>query len=285
VESLNAMVAEATILGISQRRIGAWMRRANGQSVSAATAGRIVLGLGDDLERLRRRRIVGSRYAALAADGIWGKYRGGGDAVLVIGIGVRWDGGFDVLDWEGGESESSDVYERLFTRLWERGLNRIELVVGDGSGAIRAAREMVYPDAAFQLCLWHWWRTLKRGVRMREQRCFSRDFWEVYNGLDDKEVRGRAKRFCRRWRNKAPTMVELFRERYEDTVGYLRFPERWRHRVRTVNLAEGFFRHFRRFFNRFPGFQDEGHLCRVLGLYLLAAKPESFKIGGRLLVA
>ena len=34
VESLNAMVAEATIFGISQRRMGAWMRRANGQSVS-----------------------------------------------------------------------------------------------------------------------------------------------------------------------------------------------------------------------------------------------------------
>lgn len=41
-----------------------------------------------------------------------------------------------------------------------------------------------------------------------------------------------------------------------------------------MNLAENFFRNFRRLFNRFPGFKDPDHMIRAMGLYQLGAKPE-----------
>jgi len=107
----------------------------------------------------------------------------------------------------------------------------------------------------------------------------------VYNGLDRREVRSRARRFVRRWKSIAHQSIETFRAHFEQTLGYLQFPADWRHRVRTVNLAEGFFRNFRRFFNRFPGFQDEAHLSRSMGLYLLGAKPERWFSHGMIRVA
>ena len=270
IRPLDFLTAEATILGISQRRMCDWLHRANGERISAATVGRIVLNIGQELEAQRRMPLDTEEYAALAVDGVWGRYRRGSDAVLAVGVGVRWDGTFEVLDWEAGYSESAELYERLFTRLWERGLKSPRLLVADGSGAVSSAKEMVYPDARFQLCLWHWWRSLKRHVTTAQQRRFSRDFW----GLDRSEVMARARRFKRRWKRIDPMIVHSFEERYSDTLGHLEFPAAWRHRVRTVNLAEGFFRNFRRFFNRFPGFQDAGHLSRVMGLYLLGARPE-----------
>jgi len=89
-------------------------------------------------------------------------------------------------------------------------------------------------------------------------------------------VRARPRRFMRRWEPTAPRNIETFRAHFEQTLGYLQFPVDWRHRVRTVNLAEGFFRNFRRFFNRFPGFQGPAHPSRVMGLYFLGAKPETW---------
>jgi len=276
IRPLDLLTAEATIGGISQRRMSGWLFRTNGERLSAATVGRIVLDLAQEVEARRCLRLDPMEYPALAVDGIYGRYCRAGDAVLVVAMGVRWNGTFDVLDWQAGQSESADLLEGLLDRLYRRGLTTLKLLVCDGAGALQAAREIVYPDAQFQLCLWHWGRTLRRHVGSQEQRRFVRDYWEVYDGLDRQEVLARARRFRRRWAPRAPRAVEEFRLRMPETIGYLQFPERWRHRVRTVNLADGFFRNFRRFFNRFPGFQDEAHLSRTMGLYLLGAKPETW---------
>lgn len=272
--SLEALTAEATISGISQRRMSGWLDRGYGGRLSAATVGRIVLALGEEAQQQRFRRLGAWEYPVVAVDGIFGRYRKAGEACLVVGIGVRGDGTFDVLDWQGGPSESADVLEALLDRLYRRGLTGLEMLVGDGAGALQAARQIVYPDARFQLCLWHLGRTLKSGLPLDLQSRFSRDFWEVYNGLDGREVHRRARRFVQRYEDIAPRPVSAFVSHFDDTLGYLHFPAAWRHRVRTVNLAEGFFRNFRRFFNRFPGFQDEAHLSRCMGLYLLGAKPQ-----------
>ena len=285
IRPLDVLTAEATIGGISQRRMSGWLLRANGERLSAATVGRIVCHLGKDVEAARRRELFPGEYPAVAVDGIYGRYRRASEAVLAVAMGVRWDGTFDVLDWQAGQSESAALLEGLLDRLYHRGLTRLKLLVGDGAGALQAAREVVYPDSDFQLCLWHLGRTLRGGLPRAEQRHFTRDYWEVYNGLDRREVRRRARRFMRRWVPDAPAKIETFRAHFEQTLGYLQFPVRWRHRVRTVNLAEGFFRNFRRFFNRFPGFHDEAHLSRTMGLYLLGAKPERWSVHRRLRVA
>lgn len=277
IESLDQMTAEATISGISQRRMGGWLRRASDQSMSAATVGRIVLGLTRETQALRERPIRDGEFAALALDGVWGRYRGAGPGVMAVGVGVRWDGTFDPLDWEAAHAETEDLYEQLLSRLWQRGLKTLCVLTGDGAGAIEAAGQMVYPEAEFQLCLWHWERSLRALVEPGQRRRFRRDFWEVYGGLDLAEVERRARRFCRVWKGKAPQMVVAFQQTYPQTLAHLMLPQSWRHRLRTVNLAEGFFRNFGRFFSRFPGVKDEEHFVRVMGLYVLGTRPYEWR--------
>ncbi len=48
--------------------------------------------------------------------------------------------------------------------------------------------------------------------------------------------------------------------------------ETWTYRLKTANLAEGFFRNLRRFLGRFPNFLSPEHAARALGLYLLGAE-------------
>ena len=55
-------------------------------------------------------------------------------------------------------------------------------------------------------------------------------------------------------------------------LAYLRWPASWRHRLRTTNLAEGFFRHLRRYLGHFPGGTDAAHSEQILGCFLLASE-------------
>jgi hypothetical protein len=40
--------------------------------------------------------------------------------VLLVAVGVREGGGFDVLDWRGAFAETTEDYEELLTQLWRR---------------------------------------------------------------------------------------------------------------------------------------------------------------------
>jgi len=64
-------------------------------------------------------------------------------------------------------------------------------------------------------------------------------------------------------------MVSIFEKHFPLTINYYSFRQQWRHRMRTTNLAESFFRNLWRFMGRFPAFQDEEHSSKVLGIYLL----------------
>lgn len=86
-----------------------------------------------------------------------------GKVVLLVATGVRWDGGFEVLDWEGCSGESSLGYERLLDRLYSRGLEEVEVIVGDEACGIWEAVDVVYPYSRRQVCLWHLERTLEGG--------------------------------------------------------------------------------------------------------------------------
>src|SRR5580692_7268330 len=241
--------------------------------------------------RLRGREEIGllqkyQRHAlqevlfALAVGGIYLRYRRSAESqarkgVLLVAVGVREGGGFEVLDWMAAEAETSQAYEELFMRLWRRGLEQVELVISDGAEGAASAAGVVYPAAAHQLCLAHWFRNLE-GLTPRlqwwQRRKFRREFWWIFEAEQETQLRKWAGSFARRWRFWAPEMVQKFQQELPRVLAYLRFPRYWRHRLRTTNLAEGFFRHLRRYLGRFPGCVDAVHSEQVLGCYLLAAE-------------
>ncbi len=62
-------------------------------------------------------------------------------------------------------------------------------------------------------------------------------------------------------------------EQLQGSITFLKYGLRtWSYRLKTTNLAEGFFRNLRRFLGRFPGLVSPEHAQRALGLYLLGAE-------------
>ncbi len=53
--------------------------------------------------------------------------------------------------------------------------------------------------------------------------------------------------------------VEKFQFELEEVLAFFNFPAPWRHRLRTTNLGEGWFKHLRRYLSRFPGCRNAEH--------------------------
>jgi transposase-like protein len=278
--ALGEVLFALTVGGLSQRKAVAWVKRFLGGTLSAATIAAVLNQAQEWVEKRRQEALRVGEYVALVVDAVHLRYRrclrdGPRQGVLLIAVGVRANGTFQVLDWLAAASETAEAYERLLTRLWQRGLERVELIVSDGAEAVTSAAVVVYPAAAHQLCLAHWFRLLEDltpALDAPRRRKFRREFWWIWEAEDETQLRRWAASFCRRWQFWAPAMVEKFKAEQHRVLAYLRWPARWRHRLRTTNLAEGFFRHLRRYLGRFPGCLDAAHSERVLGCFILACE-------------
>ncbi len=278
--SLDQVLFALTVGGLSQRKVVGWVRRFLGGTLSLATIGAVLQQAQQQVEQRRSEPIPRGRYRAVVVDGVYLRYRrrvscAARQGVLLVAVGVREGGGFDVLDWRGASAETTEDYEQLLTRLWQRGLEAVELIVSDGAEAILAAAQTVYPAARHQLCLAHWFRNLEAltpRFPWGQRRKFRREFWWIWDAENERQARDWARRFCGRWRWAAPEMVEKFQQEFERVLAFFAFPAPWRHRLRTTNLGEGWFKHLRRYLSRFPGCRNADHSEQVLGCFLLAAE-------------
>lgn len=278
--SLDQMLFALTVGGLSQRKVVGWVRRFLGGRLSPATIGAVLGQARQQVEQRRSEAIPPRRYRAIVVDGIYLRYRrsvaqAARPGVLLVAVGVREGGGFEVLDWRAASAETAEDYEELLTRLWKRGLEGVELIVSDGLSAIVSAAQMVYPAAGHQRCLAHWFRNLE-ALTPRfpwfQRRQFRREFWWIWEAETLGQARDWARRFGARWRWSAPEMVEKFQFELEQVLAFFAFPVSWRHRLRTTNLGEGWFKHLRRYLSRFPGCRNAEHSEQVLGCFLLAAE-------------
>jgi putative transposase len=277
---LDQMLFALTVGGLSQRKVVGWVRRFLGGTLSPATIGAVLKQAQEQVEQRRSEPIPPRRYRAIVVDGIYLRYRRSvtqraRQGVLLVVVGVREGGGFDVLDWRAAPAETREDYEELFTGLWKRGLEAVELIVSDGLTAIVSAAQTVYPGAGHQRCLAHWFRNLEAltpRLAWFQRRKFRREFWWIWDAENRAQARDWGRRFCARWRWSAPEMVEKFQAELEDVLAFFDFPVQWRHRLRTTNLGEGWFKHLRRYLSRFPGCGNAQHSEQVLGCFLLAAE-------------
>lgn len=243
------MLLASTLGGMSYRKVVKWAHYHLGMVISTAWVGRVV-------EAAAGRRL-----------------RSG---PLLVAIGVEFGGGFRVLDWQVGKAEELEAYLALLGRLYERGLEEVPLMVADGCGSVRAAAAVVYPGAQLQPCLRHWLGGLETLLHKRSwlhRRRLRRDFWWIYEAENVEQAERWALHFLRRWARSEPEFVHQFWQGFDASITFLKAGLRtWSYRLKTTNLAEGFFRNLRRFLGRFPGFVSPQHSERALGLYLLGAE-------------
>jgi len=278
---LAEMLLASTLGGMAYRKVVSWARHHLGLVISTAWVGRVVEAAAERMERHRQERFSARQFEALVVDAVWVRYRRSPrcrtrSGALLVAIGVEFGGAFRVLDWQVAEAEDREAYQALFQRLYDRGLEEVPLIVADGCGSVRAAAEIVYPQAQLQPCLRHWLKNLESLLHQRtwlQRRRLRRDFWWIYEAESVQQAQRWALHFFRRWARTESDFIQEFWRGFDASLTFLKSGLRsWSYRFKTTNLAEGFFRNLRRFLGRFPGFVSPEHSERALGLYLLAAE-------------
>ena len=269
---MEEILLEGYLWGMSSRRLSLLMKRLFKDSLSASSICKLKENVRSQIEKYRS-RTISTDIIALVVDGVWIKYRNRGKGVILAALGITSNGQVVFLDWQVSESESGAAWLRLFRTLRSRGMKIPEVIISDDAPSIKQA--IIYAfgtEVKHQLCLWHVSQDMKRHLQNRQYwnvRYFMRDFWEVFDALSKKELEKRFDLFLEAWQEKEPKALSILLARKQQLIIYFDYDIKWRHRLRTTNLAEGFFKHLRTFIRRYPGWVDDAQVDTTFGLYLL----------------
>ena len=269
---MEEILMEGYLWGLSSRRLSLLMKRLFKDSLSASSICKLKETVREKIESYRS-RAINADIVGLVVDGVWIKFRNGGRGVILAALGITTQGQVVFLDWQVSESESISSWLRLFRSLLSRGMKIPDVIISDDTAGIKQAITYAFgSEVKHQLCLWHVSQDMKRHLENRQSwnvRYFMRDYWEVFDALSKKELEKRLEQFVERWREKEPEAIKIFLSKQQNIIVYYGYDVKWRQRMRTTNLAEGFFKHLRTFIRRYPGWIDERQIDLTFGLYLL----------------
>jgi transposase-like protein len=190
-----------------------------------------------------RQRPIAPIYRVVQLDGMHLGVRGG-DQVAVLAVGLREDGGKDVL---GFSLNTGEQCRELLWDLRHRGLEGVALFTTDGSGAIEGALAEVYPEVALQKCATHRLRSLRDrvGRTAAEGRPMVREAARIFRASSRSTAQEAALAWQKRWWRQAPEAVAWFMESLGESLMFYDLPERWWRQARTTNRVERLIRTLR----------------------------------------
>jgi len=249
---MAAAIIQCTSLALSLRSVSAVVELQSGQVVSIGAVQRRVAGVA-----VLAARTLGKPLAVVPAvimlDGLWGTFMADSgerkrdkkgrlrkvkrrQAIpVLVAYGVDPSTGEkQLLSWVQGKTESADDWERLLTKLHERGVHDgtgLRLLIHDGSSGLEAALEMVdFGAVRRQRCIFHKLRNVVRDVvgdegmtrTQKKERVTAvlQDACAVYEAPTAEQARQRAASVRVTWGALEPKAVATLERDFEQTLTY-----------------------------------------------------------------
>jgi putative transposase len=266
--ALETLVISCWVRGLSDRDVEAMLVEVFGEdaTISRTTASRICQRLRAEFDAWKRRDLSKAKIDYLYVDGSFFKMHPKARAEPVLAAwGIDVDGKPVFLGLAPGATESTDAWRSFLQDMTDRGLGAPLLVISDGGKGLCAAIECSFPNSLHQRCLVHVCRNLIAKVPTHAQGEVKRDYWAIFDGIEqDGEaavaVAGqRARRFVAKWKPLYPAAVACVQDNLDALLAHLRFPAEHRKRIRHSNLIERTFGETRRrvkVIGRLPGEQS-----------------------------
>jgi len=264
--AIESLVIAGYVRGLSTRDVEAALEEALGEgaTVSKSTVSRICEAIKEEFEAFRHRDLSDVELEYLYLDGSHFKMHPGSPAEpVLVAWGITADGKPVLLAVEPGATESIDAWGDFLCRMTGRGLRAPSLVISDGGAGLIGAVELVFSRSARQRCLIHRARNVLAKVPKHAQAQVKKDFWAIWNGIDDDageaavlEAEKRVKAFCAKWKKLYPAAVACLEDDVCHLTTYLRFPKEQWARIRHSNFIERTFGETRRrvkVMGRLPG--------------------------------
>jgi len=230
-KKFDNMVILSMILGLSVRKQRRFFRAFIGDAVSPGTASRLLKSLEGDLNAYRASKIE-DKYKFMLIDGLWVSVKDGDrlkNMVILFVLGVTIDNKKEMIAFKLAKGETEEEVVTLLNDIYRRGLEGkcLKLVASDGAKGIRAAINMVYPYANWQLCHTHKLRNLAGNIRhkIKNRRKMMREARSIYKSKTKRQAIKRFNRFCDKWQDIEPKATSCFRKDFYNSIVYYDFME------------------------------------------------------------
>jgi transposase-like protein len=250
-KKFDDMIVLSLLLGFSTRKQQRFFQAFIGDSVSHQTASKLLQSLADDLRSYQTKPIE-DKYRFLIIDGLWVhiKELDIKKRPILFALGIARDGKQEIIAFKLAKGETEEEYTNFLNDLYRRGLlgKSLELIISDGSEAIIAACNTVYPYTPRQRCYTHKLRNLLQNIRhkTKHRAKMARQASNIYKASSRHEAIKRFRIFVNRWRHKEPKAVKCFQDEFYHTLNFYDFPKEIRSSISTTNHLERFLEEIRR---------------------------------------
>jgi len=245
------MVVLSLLLGFSTRKQQRFFQAFIGDSVSHQTASALLQNLSDDLRQYQSQTIE-DKYRFIFIDGFWVHIKEIDikKRPILFALGITKDGKQEIIAFKLAKGETEEEYTNFLNDLYRRGLKgkSLELIIQDGSEAITAAVNTVYPYAPRQRCYTHKLRNLMQNIRykFKHRAKLMKQASNIYKVASRQEAIKRFRIFVNRWKNLEPRAVKCFQDEFYNTLNFYDFPKEIRSAISTTNHLERFLEEIRR---------------------------------------
>lgn len=251
VEKFGEAVYRAFIYGMSDRKVAKFFEALYGKGIlSPAGVSVIYQNLAREVDAWHRRPLKDD-YRFIYLDGMWQSVRGctKNKRVVLAAMGVRYDGGVEIIDFRVEASESGSAWSRFVESLFERGLEgkKLELLVHDGCEGLIDALRWVWPQAKTQLCAVHHLRNLGDRIKARHvRRRVLSQAKRIYEADDREQAIRRARVLASDWSHCEPRAIRNFMRTLDATLVYMDFQKELWPMLKSTNHIERHFLEWRR---------------------------------------
>lgn len=248
--SIEEALIEMYLAGVSVRRVEDITEALWGSKVSPATISELNKKAYVHIEEWRNRPLKGNKYPYVYVDGIYLRRNWGGEyenVSILVAIAVNEDGYREVLGAAEGMKEDKASWMSFFQWLKSRGLDGVQLIVGDKClGMLEAAYE-VFPDAKYQRCVVHFYRNVFSVVPRTKVNLVAKMLKAIHAQESKAAALAKAGDVAAALRAmKLKEAAKKVEDSVEETLSYTAFPfEHWT-RIRTNNVIERLNREIRR---------------------------------------
>jgi len=245
------MIVLSLLLGFSTRKQQRFFQAFIGDSVSHQTASALMQNLSDDLRQYQSQPIE-DKYRFIFIDGLWVHIKEVDikKRPVLFALGITTDGKQEIIAFKLAKGETEEEYTSFLNDLYRRGLKgkALELIIQDGSEAITAAVNVVYPYTPRQRCYTHKLRNLMQNIRykFKHRAKLMKQASHIYKAPSRQEAIKRFRIFVNRWKNLEPRAVKCFQDEFYNTLNFYDFPKEIRSAISTTNHLERFLEEIRR---------------------------------------
>lgn len=278
---VDRVLLEAFLLGHATRKVRRLCRSLFGAQISPQAVSNVVRELDAQVKQFHGRRF-GDDYRFVYLDGLWITLSKPVKAkkVLLVALGVRLDGGQELLGFQVADSESESWWWGFLSDLKQRGLGGwpLEVIVSDGAAGLAKAIQGLYPRVKHQLCTFH--KAMDLGAHLANKRHRQRmvaDALHIFGAATQTEARRRLRDFSRQWLEKEPKAVRVLQTNFDRCLIYLDYPDPTRSALKTNNPIERYLEEIRRRIIPMRAFNNTKSVERIIyGIiaYVLNQQPD-----------